>query len=288
MAESAPITESQPASGLTRSSESAQHLHQLTTELAETKEQLAFAIAERKRIESELNHAIQSRDEFISIATHELKTPLTSVKLQAGILKRLAQKDSTFEVAPERNLRVIEQMDHQLDRLTRLIDDLLDASRASSGKLTLRFEDLDVGLLLSDVSSRFAIQFQEAKISFKLNTTKGIQIHGDANRLEQVISNLYTNAIRYASGSRLESSAQVVDGEVQIKVQDSGPGISLEAQSRIFARFERADFQNKAAGLGLGLYIAKQIVDGHKGSIRVDSSPGKGATFTIRLPLKPC
>jgi signal transduction histidine kinase len=179
-------------------------------------------------------------------------------------------------------------MDHQLDRLSRLIDDLLDASRASSGKLTLRFEDLDVGLLLSDVSSRFATQFQEAKISFKLNTTKDIQIHGDANRLEQVISNLYTNAIRYASGSWLESSAQVVDGEVQIKVQDSGPGISPEAQSRIFARFERADFQNKAAGLGLGLYIAKQIVDGHKGIIRVDSSPGKGATFTIRLPLKPC
>lgn len=245
-----------------------------------------ISIDERKRFESELNRAIQSRDDFISIASHELKTPLTSLKLQTDIIRRATRKDPAFQLAPERILKLADQMDQQIQRLTRLVDDMLDASRVSSGKLSFHFASFNLSTLLNEISSRFASRFQQANIAFRLNAQAEIEIYGDADRLEQVISNLYTNAIRYAAGSQLETSMQLQEGEIQIQVKDSGPGISLEAQKRIFSRFERADAQNKAPGLGLGLYISKQIIEGHAGSIQVDSSPGKGASFTLRLPLK--
>jgi PAS domain S-box-containing protein len=247
-----------------------------------------ISIDERKRFESELGQAIQSRDDFISIASHELKTPLTSLKLQTDIIRRATRKDPAFQLAPERILKLADQMDQQIQRLTRLIDDMLDASRVGTGKLSFHFDLFNLSTLLNEISSRFASRFQQAGIAFKLNAQAGVELRGDADRIEQVISNLYTNAIRYAAGSQLETSMLIKENDILIQVKDTGPGITLEAQNRIFSRFERADALNKAPGLGLGLYISKEIIEGHGGKIQVDSAPGKGASFTIRLPLKSC
>lgn len=228
----------------------------------------------QKQIESKQT-ALDARDEFLSIASHELKTPITSLKLQLEMAKRIV------DPGDEKLMKGMDNSIYQVSRLTRLIEDLLEISKISNGKQTYLFEKTDIGKLLSQICETHS---EGRKV--KLNIVESLIVECDHFKIEQVFSNLITNAIKYGEGSPIEVSLISSGGKARISIKDSGPGIPEDLQEKIFDRFERVTSQKSISGLGLGLYISKQIVDAHQGSIRVESKPGMGSNFIVELPLK--
>lgn len=225
--------------------------------------------------------ATKLRDEFISIASHELKTPLTSLRLQTQMGKRAASKDEPLDQS-----KVVKQMDstiNQIDRLTKLVDDMLDISRINAGKLNIHRSPFNLSLLIHELIDRFSSQFEAVNITLNTQIEELVIGNWDSYKLEQVINNLFSNVIRYSPNKKVTVGLKRNDKFAILNVQDEGPGIDLENQKRIFERFERAS--SRASGLGLGLYITKQIVDLHEGQIEVESVIGKGSNFIIKLPF---
>lgn len=225
--------------------------------------------------------ATKIRDEFISIASHELKTPLTSLKLQTQMTKKVISKSENLPAA-----RMQKQLDYtinQIDRLNKLVDDMLDISRINTGKLKLQKSNLNLSLLLEDLIDRFMPQFEAVHCEIESFITPGIVGHWDSYKIEQVLNNLFSNAIRYSPGKTVHISLIKLNERAVLSVKDEGMGIDPANIDRIFERFERAT--SASSGLGLGLYITRQILDLHKASIRVESEPGKGANFIVELPL---
>ncbi len=231
--------------------------------------------------------AITIRDEFLSIASHELKTPLTSIQLQTQVMKRrLAQGDSSA-LSPTALVRLIEQTDRQTARLVRVVDDILDVSRINSGRFTLYLERHDLSALVRETVERCDLMVSQAGSKVTVEAPVPVMCQVDKFRMEQVVSNLLTNAARYGEGKPIEVTVRPgPEGSAEVAVRDRGPGIAREAQTRIFERFERATAMSGSTGLGLGLYIAREIAQGHGGTIRVDSEPGRGATFSVRIPTR--
>lgn len=235
----------------------------------------------RKKIEDlveRLESAVSARDEFLSIASHELKTPLTSLKLQTGLHQKLRSQGSS----PTAD-RLIELIDRQVDRLSRLVDDMLDLSRISAGKLTIEPEQFELKSMIDETLERLFPLLTEAQCEVTTEVPAGISVLWDRFRMEQVLTNLITNAAKYGAGKPIHLTAAVLGEDVRIDVQDHGIGIAKEHQERIFQRFERA-VSNGIAGLGLGLYISRQIVLKHQGQIELKSAPGEGTTFSIIIP----
>jgi signal transduction histidine kinase len=227
--------------------------------------------------------ATRVRDEFISVASHELKTPLTSLKLQAQLHQRMIGKgqfDSTDRVK-----RLLDLTTQQVDRLARLVEDMVDVSRVHKGKLTMQKSETDLGTLTGEVVDRLAPMAQEVGSTIRFTKAEGIVGFWDRYRLEQVITNLLTNAIRYSPGTPIWVEISHDKKSAKLSVRDEGPGIAPPDQERIFNRFERAVTGTSISGMGLGLYICKQIIESHGGRISVSSRVGQGATFTIDLPL---
>ena len=231
--------------------------------------------------------AVRMRDEFLSIASHELKTPLTPLKLQTQSLMRSLASHSLGKIQPERLGKMLENTDRQVDRLSKLIDNLLDISKISLGKLTVSFETFDLTELMEDVIERFSEQISSAGCTLEFQKSSAILVTWDHFRIEQVIINLLTNAIKYGAGGKIIIHTSSFEEQVSISVQDHGIGIDKKDQDRIFGRFERAVSENNFGGLGLGLYIVKQILESHSGMIQVKSETGSGSTFTVILPKKP-
>lgn len=243
---------------------------------------------ERTKLEKltlDLQAAVTARDEFLSIASHELKTPLTSLKLQTQMAKRKAShKDSEEQLSPDKMLKIITQSEKQVERLTYLIDDMLDISRISTGKLTFRLEQFDMESVIHDVVERLGPIVEEASCEIQLQL-KGPMIGiWDRDRIEQVFINLLSNAVRYGAGKPIKIIAEMVNNEVVVKVVDHGIGIAKSDLKRIFKLYERAISSNEVSGLGLGLFIVKEMVIRHSGSIDVESVEGLGSTFIVRLP----
>lgn len=239
-----------------------------------------------KLLQKEKEH-VAARDDFLSIASHELKTPLTSLKLQAQVMLRAIAKKDQSVLTPERITNLVKQIDSQTTRLTRLVDDMLDISRIRTGRLKIEKETVDLTEVILDVVERLKPQFQNVTGEIPLLEIQQ-NIHGnwDRFRLEQVITNLLTNAIRYGNGKTVTVKTAVENTCAKICVIDQGIGIAKENRARIFDRFERAGMSaNEVSGLGLGLYITNQIIKAHGGSIHVESEPGKGSTFIVELPL---
>lgn len=228
--------------------------------------------------------AIQIRDEFLSIASHELRTPLTPLKLQLQNMSRQVRKGQIHVTEQDLVLKIVENSDKQVDRLINLIDDLLDVSRISAGRLTLHLENFNFGEMAEEVISHYSTQMKEAKSLLDVDIDKSISVHADKVRIEQVLINLLTNAVKYAPGKTVHVKVSHVGSMARLEVRDEGQGISTENQKRIFDRFERVRDKNNIGGLGLGLYICRQIVEAHSGFIKVDSTPGKGASFTVEIP----
>jgi PAS domain S-box-containing protein len=240
---------------------------------------------DRLAAEEGLRKAVRIRDEFISIASHELKTPITSMKLQTQNLARSIARAGLESVGPERVSKALNVSTHQLDRLTRLVEDMLDITKLGSGNLKIEKGVFDLGDLVREVVERNREQLAAARIEPSLELTHGLNGRWDRFRLDQVITNLISNAIKYGAGKPVQIKVWKKDDQALISVRDHGIGIPKEAQGRIFNRFERAVAVTDISGLGLGLYIVSEILKAHGGAIRVESEPGKGAEFVIQLPL---
>jgi signal transduction histidine kinase len=171
----------------------------------------------------------------------------------------------------------------QLDRITRLIEDMLDISRISQGKIILNSQRKNLSALVLDVIQRFTDELNEEKISLTSELEEDIYIYCDPSRIEQVITNLMTNAIRYGQKKPIQLSLRSQGEIAEIEIKDGGIGIAPNNHERIFGRFERA-VGFEMSGLGLGLYISKQIIDEHQGKISVESEIDQGATFKVSLP----
>jgi signal transduction histidine kinase len=221
--------------------------------------------------------AVRTREEFLSIASHELRTPLTPLFLQLGAMRRMA--DASWAVRLDTALR-------QTERLSRLITNLLDVGRIGTGRFQLDREELDLEPLVRGVVDRCAEELRRAACDVT-QQTEPVRVSADVLRLEQVVLNLISNAIKYAAGTPLSVKLARDGDHAVLVVRDQGIGIPPGSHGRIFDRFERAVPNKEYTGLGLGLYIARQIIEAHGGAISVDSEAGKGAAFTVRLPLAP-
>lgn len=229
--------------------------------------------------------ALRARDEFLSVASHELKTPITTLKLQVQLRKRLLKRNDDSVYKPEKVNALLDITEHQIDRLGRLVDDMLDISRIETGKLSLNFEKLDLGELVEKTYESLAEEFSDSGCQVKLDIKKGILGRWDQHRIEQAIINLFTNAIKYGAHKKVTVKVEAEENEAILIVKDEGLGIAAKDQERIFQRFERAVVGGNISGLGLGLYITKEILEMQGGSISVTSTLGEGSTFKIKLPL---
>jgi PAS domain S-box-containing protein len=243
-------------------------------------------IHDQKEARAALEEAIRARDEFLSVASHELKTPLASLKLQTQLFKRGIQKGDPRFYSPERINKLVDQADRQTHRLTRLVDDMLDIARIRSGKLTVEMSRFDLCELAHEVVDRMKPVMAQFGVDPELTCDTSLIGDWDRFRIEQVLANLLTNAMRYGAQKPVRIRAWRKGKTAVLSVQDRGVGIAPENQTRIFNRFERAVSSNEVSGLGLGLFITRQIVEAHSGKIWVES-PGleKGAIFYVELPL---
>jgi PAS domain S-box-containing protein len=242
-------------------------------------------ITEREESAQALKLALQSRDDFISVASHELKTPLSSLKLQYQMLKRRIEKGDTEILRPESLVNIAEQTDLHIERLVRLVDDMLDIARIRSGRLSIHQERLNLKYLIQQVVKRTMPQLKSLGIEIRCDLSQDIWGHWDRMRIEQVISNLLTNAIKYGEKRPILIKLTEKNHQAIICIQDWGIGISKDSQQRIFDRFERAISSSEVSGLGLGLFISKELVQAHHGQIFVESEVGRGATFKVILPI---
>jgi PAS domain S-box-containing protein len=235
------------------------------------------------RLYREAQEAIELRDEFLSIASHELRTPLTPLKLQLQVMEK-----SLLGCPAQAQLsRRLEVGARHVDRLVQLIESLLDVARLSSGRIQLNPAPMDLAELLRDVLGRFGPLVDKAGCRLELQTWGEATGTWDRLRLEQVVVNLFTNALKFGPGQPVELEVSADARTVRLHVRDHGIGIAPEHQQRIFKRFERAVSARNYGGLGLGLYISRQIAQAHGGDLLVQSAPGAGSTFTLVLPRAP-
>ena len=242
-------------------------------------------ITHRKRMEDDLRSAVRARDEFLSIASHELKTPITSLKLQLQMTQRAIDPATHKAPPPEKLAKVLDISTRQVLRLESLIEDLLDVARIQPGKLSLHYEPVQLAALIREVSERAEPQLIESNTPLHLDIDENIIGRWDRSRIEQVVVNLVSNAIKYAPGKPIEIRTRLAGEIARLEIADHGEGIPPEKHGIIFERFERVASPQHVTGLGLGLFIVKQIVEAHAGSITLDSDMGRGCTFIIMLPL---
>lgn len=221
---------------------------------------------------------MEKKDEFISMASHELKTPVTSLKAYTQILMMSVESGETKGV-----LKMLTKMDNQIDKLTHLIGDLLDASKANTGQLKFHYEKIDFNEMVKEVVNEMQLSSTSHKIELNLADTKIVD--GDRNRLMQVIINLISNAVKYSpEKTNVIVSTVHNDNSITLSVEDHGIGIPLSEQSKLFSRFFRVS-ENTYPGLGLGLYICNEIIKRHSGSMDFKSEDGKGSIFSFSIPV---
>jgi signal transduction histidine kinase len=235
------------------------------------------------RLLEEVQDALRARDEFLTVASHELKTPLTSLRLEAQNLQRnLARGNVDVGRAATR----VESMVIQITRLTKLINNLLEVTHltATTGQPALMRESLNLSELIRDVCGRFATELESSECPLRLQLQEDVAGSWDRLRMESVLVNLIGNAIKYGPRKPITLSLEAKDGVVRLSVRDEGIGIAPTDQARIFERFERAVSIRHYGGLGIGLWLVRRIVEAHGGRIEVRSAPEEGSTFTMELP----
>ena len=243
---------------------------------------------ERERLLSEQiagKELEKRRNEFISVVVHELKTPLTSLKGYAQLLHK-----KNLKAGDEQSAHLAERMNSQVDKLTNLINDLLDTTRITNSQLSLHQELFQFDTLVGEIVPELQLTTEHQTIYREGESRQ--TAWGDRMRIGQVITNLLTNAIKYAAeAERILVKTTVSNETITFCVQDFGPGIPKELQEKVFAPFYRVEKggYTSASGLGLGLHIASEIIRQHKGSLWVESEEGNGATFCFTLPIyNPC
>lgn len=265
---------------LTRELAARQEAQQANRALDEQLELLKREVLAREKAQAELADAVNARDDFIAVAAHELRNPLNVFHLTLQLVYRSLSDPSGFP-----QIRgLLEKSRIQLGRLTASVDRLLDVTRIRAGRFELYRETVDLSGLIREVVSRFANEHSNIPIS--LNLEAAIKGTWDRIRIDQVLTNLLSNAIKYGRQRPITVGASVNNHEAVVTLQDEGIGIPYEGLKRIFDRFERIAPRSGNEGLGLGLWITKEIVEAHGGTIRAESELGRGSVFTVTLPLQ--
>jgi len=247
---------------------------------------LAAAIMERDRARRLALEALQARDDFVSIAAHELRTPLSGLLLQLGTMRRRLEKATSGADAPT-PAQQIARAETQAERLAQLVNTLLDLSRVESGQLHVQPEIMDLADLVRDVVDRSSEQARRAGCDLHVETDGPVQGAWDRLRLEQVLTNLLSNAFRHAPGTRVDVTLTARPDAVSLEVRDRGEGVATEQIEAMFGRYKRGDAARERGGLGLGLYISRLVVEAHGGRLRAHGEVGVGCTFTMDLPRSP-
>ncbi|HEU5370074.1 MAG TPA: PAS domain-containing sensor histidine kinase [Ktedonobacterales bacterium] len=255
-------------------------------------------LQERARAQAQelaLQETIRQMDQFLSIASHELRTPVTSLKSMMQLMLRWADRAAASDPAESAAQHTQQQGDllrragQQIDRLTRLLDDLLDYSRIRDGRLEFRLEPGDLRLWAADIIAGESASHPDRRIVYE-PASKPVPVVADQDRISQVVTNYLTNALKYSPADRPVSvRLQQIEGYARLEVQDEGPGIPIQEQDRIWELFYRVPeievISGSGVGLGLGLYLCKTLVERHGGQVGVESAPGQGACFWFTLPL---
>ena len=253
---------------------------------AEAETALRLVAEERERLLEDRRQAVAARDLFLAVAAHELRTPLATLALLVDHLIGPLLPHSTTEpsgvVVQKRQLAMVKR---QVDRLTALVVEMLDVSRITDGRLQLSLGPVDLRDIVREVLDRFALEIQRCHVTVTLNAPDPAPGRWDAARIDQVITNLISNALKYGAGRPIEISVRVEVSQAVVVVRDHGIGIRKDEQSKIFGPFAHVVAAKHHAGLGLGLWIAQQFVQASGGRIKVNSRPEQGSTFTVELPL---
>ena len=254
--------------------------------LEKSRREQEVLLAQLQVTQGELEHAVRMRDDFMSIVSHEVRTPLNGLILETQLRKMHLARDNASAFTMDKMQAMVERDERQIQSLIRLIEDMLDVSRIRTGKLSIRPNEFDLSRLVTTLVHTFASQINAAQSSINLRAEKPVVGQWDEFRIEQVVSNLLTNALRYGAKSPIDVSVYAEGKWAVVEVRDQGIGISEENQQRIFLQFERVTAKHAVAGLGLGLFISEQIVAAHHGKITVHSALGEGALFRVSLPLE--
>ncbi len=221
--------------------------------------------------------ALRARDEFLSIAAHELRGPVTSLHLAVQSLV----KGGLPEAQTRKVLDIVAREDR---RLIRFVDELLDVARIRTGRLHFEFEDVDLAEVTREVGARMTSELSRSGSSLRTTTDAKVVGHWDRARLDQVVTNLLSNAIKFGLGKPIDLSVTGANNVATLVIRDRGIGIPADMQAHVFEPFERAVSMRHYGGLGLGLYIVRTILDGLGGTVTVEGEPGQGSTFTLTLP----
>ncbi|GJQ37098.1 MAG: hypothetical protein JETCAE01_31080 [Anaerolineaceae bacterium] len=244
------------------------------------------ALIEHKELQEARNELdsvqrqMRLQDDFVSTISHELRTPLGFIK---GYSTSLLRQDTKWDEATQREFLTI--IDEETDRLAKLIEDMLESARLQSKTIQFKFSPIRLDALVRDVASR--VQMHHPRLVVDLQLEPVPSVLGDGVRLSQVFENLFSNAIKYAPGTKITIGAKAVNGKVRVSFTDGGEGIPEEFIPFLFERFYRVPGERTVTGTGLGLYICKQIVMAHHGNIWVESVLDRGTTFYIELPANP-
>jgi len=236
-------------------------------------------VTEKKNAELALADALRLRDEFLSIASHELKTPITSMKINTQFQKKLMASKAEEAFAEERISKYVNSNAKTVSRLEKLVDDMLDLSRIQLGKLSIQMESFDLGQLISEVIERMSLQTSQ---SITYSGPSNFKFTADPVRIEQVLMNLISNAIKYGEEKPIEVRLETKE-KVSLSVVDHGAGIKPQDQEKIFQRFERVTTDKNISGFGIGLFISKEIVEAHGGSIEVFSKENEYTIFKVLI-----
>jgi signal transduction histidine kinase len=251
-------------------------LHDRLVELQRLYSDLAVA-------HQELLSLDEAKTNFLANVSHELRTPLTSIRAFSEILQSYPDDEET----QQEFLHIISS---ESERLTRLVNDVLDVTKIESGQMEWRDESVDASALLEQCTRTFAPLFEQSTLEFRQEVAPNLPlIRGDHDRLQQVIQNLLNNAMKFTSEGSIGLRARVVGDALRISVSDTGVGIAPQDQERVFEKFQQVGdtLTGKPKGTGLGLTICREIVEHHGGQLTLESEPGEGSTFTIVLPVPP-
>jgi signal transduction histidine kinase len=255
--------------------------------LEKSRQEQEALLKELQVTQLELQKAVLMRDDFMSLVAHELRTPLNTLFLESKMRKMQLDR-GRIEVFDAPYLeKMVARDQRQIQSMVRLIDDMLDVSRITSNRLSIRVKEVDLAALLERVAGDLSNQVAAAACSLTVHANTAITVAVDEFRIEQVLINLLTNALRYGKGKPVEITLTAMTESARIDVRDQGIGISEFDQQRVFGQFERANGNDGIGGLGLGLFITRQLVEAHGGQISVQSSLGEGSVFSVTLPLSP-
>jgi two-component system, OmpR family, sensor kinase len=243
----------------------------------------AASLAQLREENAALRAAVKARDDFISIAAHELRNPMTPLVGQIGLLRNSARKAG--DTVPPGIARGIERLDVIVRRYLRRTTALLDIARLTSGNFRLNLAMIDASAAIGEVVADFTTFAETAGSQLSVSSEPGISGLFDRTALEEVAENLISNAIKYGRGQPISVQLVSSENELCLRVEDRGLGISAENKDRIFQQFERLMTGHSTTGFGLGLWVVGQLVEAMGGRIEIESPPSQGSTFTVRLPL---